>query len=193
MNKPQGIRDGRGSCCGSLTRLLGAMSKLATGSVGSRHSSTGSSNRHHEARNPAHRPSGRLPSSLRTATAARIITVTRAGCGFLNGSAVWLSDGFDTGCSFVAARLNQFQGEDVHVLAQPVSGRGRSRAGSTSFRERTFTCWLNQLEGRKLVEPTCSLPEEHPLGFTPQLLGFRHVCTLGGLAFQDCQEFRGAS
>ena len=181
MNKPQGIRDGRGSCCEPLTRSLGAMSKLATGNVGSRHSSTGSSNRHHEARNPAHRPSGRLPSSLRTATAARITTVTRAGCGFLNGSAVWLSDGFDTGCSFVAARLNQLQGENVHVLAQPVSGRGRSRAGSTSLRG-----------GSRLGRPA-RIRKNTPLGFTPQLPGFRHVCTLGGLAFQDCQEFRGAS
>ena len=119
MNKLQGIRDDRGSCREPLVRSLGAMSKVATGNVGSRHSSTGSSNRHHEAQNPAHRPSGRLPSSLRTATAARITTVTRAGCGFLNGSAVWLSDGFDTGYSFVAARLNQLQGENVHVLAQP--------------------------------------------------------------------------
>ncbi len=66
--------------------------------------------------------------------------------------------------------------------AQPASGRERSRAGSTSFRERTLTCWLNQLEGRKLVEPACSHPEEHPLGFTPQLSGFRHVCTPGGVS-----------
>ena len=180
MNKPQGIRDDRGSCCEPLTRSLGAMSKVATGNVGSRHSSTGSSNRHHEARSPAHRPSGRLPSSLRTATAARITTVTRAGCGFLNGSAVWLSGGFDTGCSFVAARLNQLRGENVHVLAQPVSGRGRSRAGSTSLRGGSWLSWPARIrKNTPLVSPrnsrvsVTSAPRE-------------------GLAFQDRQEIRGA-
>ena len=169
MSKPQGIRDGRCSCCGSLTRSLGAMSKLATGSVGSRHSSTGSSNRHHEARNPAHR----YCRAQHHCNPGRMWLPQRVCCLAVG----WFRHG-----------LLLRRGP-----AQPASGRGRSRAGSTSFRERTFTCWLNQLEGRKLVEPTCSLPEEHPLGFTPQLLGFRHVCTLGGLAFQDCQEFRGAS
>ncbi len=124
MNNPQGIRDGRGSCRGPLTRSLGAMSKVATGKVGSRHSSTGSRNRHHEARSPAHRPSGRLPSSLRTATAMRITNTTRTGEWFFNGSAVWPRGGFDSGCSFVAARLNQFQGSNARVSTRPGSGRG---------------------------------------------------------------------
>ena len=180
MNKPQGIRDDCGSCCEPLTRSLGAMSKAATGNVGSRHSSTGSSNRHHEARNPAHRPSGRLPSSLRTATATRITTVTRAGCGFLNGSAVWLSDGFDTGCSFVAARLNQLQGENVHVLAQPVSGRGRSRAGSTSLRGGS---WLSRPARIRKNTPLVS-PRNSRVSVTS--------APREGLAFQDRQEIRGA-
>ena len=35
----------------------------------------------------------------------RIFSMHRTGDGFPNGSAVWLSDGFDTGCSFVAARI----------------------------------------------------------------------------------------
>ena len=123
VNKPQGIRDDRGSCCGPLRRSLGAMSKVATGNVGSRHSSTGSRNRHHEARSPARRPSGRLPSSLRTATAMRITNTTRTGEWFFNGSAVWPRGGFDSGCSFVAARLNQLQGRNAHVPSQPVSGK----------------------------------------------------------------------
>ena len=82
MSKPQGIRDGRGSPWGSLTRSPGALPKVATRNIGSRHSSTDSRNRRRETRSPARRPSGRLPSSLHIATAMRNTSMARTRDGF---------------------------------------------------------------------------------------------------------------